>query len=119
MKLQAVRGDTNVFDVTMVRQNAVVDLTGAKMWFTAKSDQAADDTSAVIKLNSVDNPTKVLLIGAPTIGKFQIQLDPTDTSPLTEDAYYYDIQVKEGNGVVTTIASGVLHIVWDVTRSIS
>lgn len=116
--LSAVRGDTNVYDITVIRQNEPVPLIGAKLWFTAKSDPKAADSSADIKKNSTDNPTQVFVTSA-SAGKAQVQLNPIDTISLPNDAYWYDIQVLEQSGMITTIASGVLHIQQDVTRATS
>jgi hypothetical protein len=116
MNLQAVRGDTNIYDVTVLRQNVPVNLTGAKMWFTAKSDPRSGDPVAAISLNSTEDIYQVTPVDLPH-GKFQVKLNPTDTDTLAADAYIYDVQIVETDGVVTTIASGVLHIVQDVTRA--
>jgi len=115
--MRAVRGDTNVFDVNVVRQGSVVDLTNAKMWFTAKSDRSLDDDDAAIALNSDDNPTQVRFTDEEN-GRAQIVLAPEDTSALEDDAYYFDIQIVEDDGTITTIASDILHIEEDVTRAI-
>lgn len=112
--LKAYKGDTNVYDISVVRQNAPVNLGGAKMWFTAKLNIEDTDAQAKIKLDSATNPTQVIFTQA-LQGRAQVILRPVDTNTLVEDALYYDIQIVEQSGVVTTIASGVLHLEDQVT----
>lgn len=116
--LTVIRGDTNIYDVTIVRSNAALNLTAAKIWFTAKEDPDDADLAAAIALNSTDNPTKVVKT-LPAQGKCQIALTPTETAPLDQDAYYYDIQILETGNIITTIASGILRVVKDVTRAVT
>lgn len=116
MNIEVIRGDTNTFLVTFVRNNAVVSLVGAKMWFTVKDKATDPDVNAIIALNSVDNSDQIVS-SFPTSGQFQIQLTDADTDLLVKTAYLYDVQVKEANGTVTTVQRGKLKVVRDITRT--
>lgn len=112
------RGDTNVYNLSVIRQNAPVNITDGKLWFTAKLDQDDPDSAAYISLNSEDNPNQVMLV-TPQQGKAQIVLVPADTDGLTVTALWYDLQLQESTGVITTVQSGILKIQKDVTRSVA
>lgn len=90
---------------------APIDLTGATVYFTAKtaeSDTDATDTNATI---SKDVTVHVDEDGNPsaTEGITTIALDPTDTT-VNPGTYFYDITVKYANGVVNTPIEGKLKI---------
>lgn len=116
MNITINRGDTNTFQVTAIRANQVVNLTGAKMWFTVKEHIWDQDDDAVLALNSVDDASQIVS-SLPTSGQFQIQLTPADTDTLDRYAYLYDVQVKEADGTVTTVQKGKLYLNKDVTRN--
>ena len=118
VELECVRGDDNVYNLSVVRNNAAVNISGAKLWFTAKHDQDDPDTLAVIKLNSTDNPGQISLVDQ-VHGLASITLKPADTVLLEETALWYDVQMKESTGRVTTIVSGILKITKDVTASVA
>jgi hypothetical protein len=45
---------------------------------------------------------------------------PGDTAGLADDeVLYYDLQLKESNGVITTIATGKLHVQQDITQAVA
>lgn len=115
LELSGVRGDTNVYDLRVIRQNAPVNLTGVKMWFTLKDDRNDPDSEALIQVNNIDDPSQVYYT-QPTAGRAQIALLPGDTVALVDNAFYYDIQILETSGAVTTIANGILHLENDVTK---
>lgn len=88
-----------------------IDLTGATVYFTAKSaesDTSLDDSTAVI---TKDVTTHVDENGDPsaTSGISTIELDPDDTT-VNPGTYFYDITVKYASGVVNTPIEGKLKI---------
>jgi hypothetical protein len=117
MDIEAVRGDTEYYDLAAVRSGAPVDLTGAavKIWFTAKRTKDDLDADAVISLNSTDDPAQCVFTNRPA-GLFYIHVMPTDTANVEEDSLVYDVQVREQSGRVTTVQRGTLHLVRDITR---
>ena len=115
--LVAIRGDTNIFNITVIRGDAVLNITGSKVWFTAKVNKEDVDSSAIIKL---DSSTPDVNIYAPVQGRVQVKIPPSATEGLDDDlALHYDVQLKEANGDITTIATGILRIEPDITRSIT
>ncbi len=109
-KIKFYRGDTVNINLTFTG----VDLTGATVYFTAKSevDNVSDDSSAVVKKSTTTHTD-------PTNGKTTIKLDPSDTTTITPDNYLYDIQLKTSAGDITTTEVGKLEVLGDITRRTS
>jgi hypothetical protein len=113
--ISAIRGDTQLYRVTVVRNNAPVNLTGAKVWFTAKLDKNDADVDAVI---AKDTDGSGVEITDPLLGKVSFSIVPADTASLDKDTtLWYDVQVRESDGTVSTVVSGLLRVVLDVTLS--
>lgn len=116
LDLDLPRGDTGRWLL-----NFNVNLTGAKIWFTAKRAFADADNAALIALST---DTAGITITDALNGLATLVIPPASTSSLTTPTppapltLYYDIQVKESDGTVTTVQQGRLHIRGDVTRSI-
>lgn len=109
----ATRGDTIDLEVTVTRDGAPVDLTGADLWFTAKLKVKDADVDAVAQKTVGSGITVTDAVN----GEALITLDPADTDGLTkETTLYCDVQLVEASGRVTTVASGTLTILRDVTR---
>lgn len=90
---------------------AAIDLTGATVYFTAKTaefDTDATDTNATIKKDVTVHVDENGLPSA-TQGKSTILLTPSDTQK-NPASYNYDITVKYANGVVNTPIEGKLKI---------
>lgn len=105
--IELIRGDSSSIDFTLEG----VDLTGATVFFTAKSviDNDADDSTAAIavEVTSHDDPTN---------GHTIIPLSATDTN-VTPGEYFYDIQVKASDGTtITSIRYRKLEVFADITR---
>lgn len=114
--IKGVRGDTNVYNIVVLRQDNPVDLTGAKAWFTAKRQRTDLDVDAIILLDSDGGGINIY---DPLSGRLQVVVPPSDTESLDEEeVLYYDVQLKEASGVITTIASGKIAITLDITRAI-
>lgn len=109
--LSIFRGDSKTIRITVTDELGVaVDLTGWKVFFTAKESETDSDDDAVIKID-VD-PTD------PTNGIADIDFEPADTNDLTPADYIYDIQVIKDNGDVVTFIKDKLRIVADITRRV-
>lgn len=90
---------------------APIDLTGATVYFTAKSaefDTDASDTNAAIKKDVTEHVDENGLPSA-AAGISTILLEPTDTTK-TPGNYFYDITVKYASGVVNTPIEGKITI---------
>jgi hypothetical protein len=111
MDIECIRGDTNVYNITVIKANRIVDVSAAKAWFTLKQKKSDADVDALLALDSDINPTQVLL----SSGHITVKLLPDDTKLILENAVNYDAQIKETTGDVTTIAEGICSFIKDVT----
>ena len=110
------RGDTRVYNITVVdKDGAPYNLTGHTDNMTMKDNTSNNDTDPLPSTLKV----AALLAGDPTTGQATVTLDSTDTDQLTAGGkYFYDFQVASGDAtpIVTTIDSGNITVVADVTR---
>lgn len=108
------RGDTLIFDVTITRSGTPVDITNAAVWCTAKRRTADADSGAVFQLREGSGITKT----NPTQGVARCTVAPSDTSSLaSETVLVYDVQIRESNGVVSTVVQANIFVGEDVTRA--
>lgn len=109
------RGDDRVLDVTCVdRDGEPVDITDVFLWFTAKRSKADADTAAVLRKDSIDG----IAIVVAAEGTATVTLDSADTEDLlVATVLYWDVQGKDGDGKIITLAEGILVIEADVTRT--
>lgn len=117
MEIVAVKGDNEYYDLKAIRSGQPIDLTGAntKIWFTAKRVRDDTDDDALIQLNNVDNPTQIVFVDR-VQGLFYVGLKPEDTVDITDDYLVFDVQVREQTGRITTVVSGNVKLVRDITR---
>ncbi len=114
------RGDSLVLEIVVKQSDVPTDLTGAKVWFTAKRTLNDLDGSAIIQVSS---PADITIdpdqVANP--GKATIVVPASATATLGEAALqlFYDIQVKFSNGRVATVQFGQLLVTPDVTQTIS
>ena len=97
-------------DETITLTFAGVDLTGATVYFTAKTafDNSTDDSTAVISKDVTSHTD-------PTNGVTVISLAASDTN-VAAGEYVYDIKLKKATGVQTTVKVGELVILPAVTN---
>ena len=115
MDFSIFRGDTVFLNGVVTQNNAVYDLTGCKMFFTAKIDPSLDDNHASV---AVSSPTLISIL-APTTGSANILIPSTLTSGLPITQLYYDVQIVDASGNVFTAQSGLMDIINDVTNRTS
>lgn len=112
-KIKLTRGDSRTINVPYLSSSGTaLDLTGATVFFTVNAtDSPTDDTAAVISktITSISNPT---------LGIATISLTNADTQNITPGEYYYDVQVKDAAGNVTSSKRDKFIIISDVTRRI-
>lgn len=124
-KLQIRRGDTAVIRVAVTRRDpdtglvTAVNLTGAKMWFTAKRAFKDADAGAVIQKGTTNTTLSGIEITNAALGFAEVTVDPDDTVDLAADTtwLYYDVQLKETDDRLSTVQSGPLVVSADVTRA--
>lgn len=112
-----VRGDSRVLEVPVTNADGTpFDLTGCTVYFTLNlSETPTDDgtdTTAVIKKGITSIPD-------PELGVVDIPLTNADTQPLTEDTYWYDIQLKDNSGNITSLARNTFTVIDDITTRIT
>lgn len=109
------RGDSLRLYLAITRDGSPVDLTGGKLWMTAKRSPADTDAMAVFQVSSpADGISIVDALG----GLAEIRVPPEATSSLTSvTKLTYDIQLKEAVGLVTTLETGALTVNTDITRA--
>lgn len=125
--LYMYRGDTWTQTYTWLG-----DLTGVtEIWFAVKEALAYADAQATILItltggleiiNGATAPVpangSITVVGAPTAGTIQIDLDEVETAKIAPDRLYqWDIQMLVG-GVVTTPKAGQLVVSGDVARAV-
>jgi hypothetical protein len=100
---------------------SVVNLTGAKVWFTVKDRTSDADAQAhIMKRNAAAGGSdSEILITNPTGGAIEIYLVPADTENMNPGTYQYDVQVILSNGKTYTIARSQITFKEDVTRAAS
>ncbi len=130
-----IRGDSRLFAPQILQSDGKTpfNLTGCEVFFTVNqnSDNTADnDTSAVIalKVTSFICPTTTTLPNGTTItagtdttaiGIAWIQVTNAVTQDIPPNTYFYDIQLKDASGNITSLAQNQFIVIADVTRSIS
>ena len=108
------RGESaTIFLQVLDSTNAVVDLTGGKVYFTVKV--TVKDTTPLIQKTS-DLITQIV-ITYPRLGKCEIILDASNTNTLDVGTYTYDIWVMLSSGKkYPVIKPSVFEIEESVTR---
>lgn len=113
------KGDTQVLRgaVTVKVAGVVtpVDITGWKIWFTAKRRRTDTDAQAVV--------AKAITMGAAANGRFSISFVSTDFGSIPNaerTVFLYDVQIKTDiSGPVQTLGDGQLIILGDITNSVT
>ena len=127
-----IRGDSRLLLIPVYEADGITpfNLTGCEVFYTLNlsgtaPDDGSDTTAAIKKstnsdfLESYSSSTVNLpnLSNIPYIA--QIQLLNTDTQPLTNVTYYYDIQLKDGSGNITSLGQNTWQINDDTTTRVS
>lgn len=114
---EIVRGDGRDYEIGVKdRDRAVVDITGAKIWFTLKESYDDLDVNAAVQLTT-DNAAEISITDA-TNGLAVIYIKNTHTSGLSIRSYFMDVQIKEVDRELRTIVYGTMAVIPDVTLSI-
>jgi hypothetical protein len=119
------RGDSFTIEVGPVADTEdPVDLTLAntQMWFTAKRKTAVADADAVIRLGSPTTGLTGITLNLPAsdddnMATITVPVDVTAVLPPARTELVYDVQLLEPSGRKTTVATGNLTVLADVTRA--
>lgn len=117
--LTIVRGDTKSWVLTLTRGSSpVLFPIGTQFWFTAKNSLLDPDDQAVIAFDSSTSFDEgVFTITSTLLGTALLTLKPVATLNLVPPiTLQYDIQLKENDGTVSTVAVGTLAITPDATQ---
>lgn len=109
------RGDDVTLDVTAVDQGQPVDLTGCDLWWTAKLRKLDADAEAVMQ--KTNEPGGGITVTDQLGGIAEVAILPADTEDLASIALWWDLQVRDGDDKIRTLASGRLVVNSDVTRA--
>ncbi len=98
--LRAVRGATFTEPLAITnRDGTPTDLTGATITWLAKEHVDDPDADAVLSASLAD--TKLVLVGAPTLGTVRFAIPAADTAPLDpQHVYAWTLAVTVGTTVV-------------------
>lgn len=112
-KIKLTRGDSRTINVPYLSSSGTaLDLTGATVFFTVNADQNPTDDSGAVVSKTITS------FSSPSLGIATISLTNADTQNITPGEYYYDVQVKDAAGNVTSSKKDKFIITGDVTRRI-
>ncbi len=110
-----IRGDDEVLTITFTdADGAPINITGYTVYFTVKRQpdyrDNADDDDALIKIDQADH-------SAPAATNATTITIPKATMDVIEEGdYSYDIQIKDGGGLISTATPGTVRVLADITR---
>ena len=118
-----ITGDDWKFTMTVTQPNgALLDITGASVWLTFKSSLALEDNAAEFQVKNLDvqavgdnDPTNGIAVL--TAAWDSIATGPPDSTLVSPGKYFYDFQFKSVAGEITTIESGNVNVVNQVTKA--
>jgi hypothetical protein len=118
--LEMIRGDTAKFDLAITDEDGVaVDITGASIWLTVKSDPKVPDANAIFQAT----PSDVSITNGPGgLATITIPASRTESVEIRDPdglKCYYDIQAKLASNEIYTMARGKLTLLPDITRATS
>lgn len=99
---------------------AAFDLTGASVYATFKQNKAmADDAEGVFQYSWLAGTPDGIAVATPATGKAVLTITDTESATfLTNNPYFYDVQVTDASGQTVTVDSGKLTVTDDVTRAV-
>lgn len=107
-------GDTEVIDIAIKRDGVAVDITTAALRFEAKRSSRDAGAALIVRTDAGGGGiVKTNAVG----GLARITLSPANTASLDAPLRLaYGVQMTEANGVVSTVAEGLLYISADPVR---
>lgn len=116
INLTMVRGDTQLFTVTCTQNGVPVNLTGYRIWMTAKYNLSDLDSAALFQASTAAGS---IALTSPALGIATVTLTPAMTNSISSSGatLVYDIQIEDPGNNVTTVTTGALTITPDVTQT--
>lgn len=110
-EIEVIRGDDVTLTLTFTDKNGVIiDLTNSTVFFTVKRKVSDTDANALISKT-------ITSFAAPTTGVCTVSLTDTDTN-LSSGVYYYDVQLVDATGLVSSIEKDKFVVIKDITTRI-
>jgi len=107
-ELSVYRGDDKTWNLNFTDANGdPINLTDSTLFFTVKTNKSDLDSDAIISKSQSSHSD-------PTNGVTSISLTNSDTNVRVGN-YYYDFQLVDLSGLVTTILIGIFKIKQDIT----
>lgn len=104
-----IRGDSHIINVKFDNNGTPLNISGYTVYFTVNaSKNPTDDSTAAIQKNITSHTNAAL-------GQTTITLLPADTNSMLGN-YFYDVQLKDPSGNVTSFKQDSLTVIADITR---
>lgn len=114
-----IRGETLVLDLLVKQANgAPQDLTGAKIWMTAKTAYAQPDSISIFQVSTL-NGGIVITDPASGLATVTVAANLTRNRPDADEELVYDIRLRDAGGFVSTLESGILVVSPSATLAIA
>lgn len=113
-----IRGDSRQLNIQVYESDGVTpfNLTGCEVFFTLNTSSTptddGSDTTAALKISTTT-------FSSPSTGLAILQLTNTLTQPLIQGNYFYDIQLKDGSGNISSLAQNTFGVIDDITTRIT
>jgi hypothetical protein len=114
--LTAIRGDDEIYELTLRQADGTpLNLVGASLWFTIKRSAEDSDAQAVTQ-KTIGSGITVMDAAA---GRADVRIAAANMAALPSKRIVlaWDCQVKDANGVISTVDRGELVVEPDVTRA--
>jgi hypothetical protein len=113
-------GDDYDYRFVISEGSSVMDLTGAKVWFTMKESTLESDAAAKLQLTS-DDTDEVEIVAPATDGVIIIKFKSSGAKSTEnlEGIWDYDVQILTASNRVMTVAAGKIEFLPNLTRSIA
>lgn len=91
-------------------------LNGCTLWFTIKRRYSDTDDNAMAKAYWVSGGASAnMTVTSPVDGEFTVRFTPAVTVLFTRRSYVWDLQAKDTDGIISTVAQGVVAVLPGVT----
>lgn len=112
MRISIIRRDDVQLEFTFTdSNNNAVDLTGSTVFLTVKRKRTDTDAEALISKETTS-------FSAPTTGVMTFDLTDQETN-IAPGLYYFDVQLKDSSGLISSSVAGDFRVSQDITTRIS
>ena len=115
-----VRGSTPTFNITVKSGGIAVDLTGATVWLTMKTQKGDGDGAALLQISAIHPAIALSRVNWTNAagGLYSISLKADDTAAFVDDIeVFYDFQVQTAGGSKHNPLKGKMFVEADITRA--